>query len=112
EILGISVDSRWCHAAFTKAKNIRFPLLADFEPKGEVGRQYGAYRGQDGTEERALFVIDRDGVIIWSYLSPIDVNPGADGILDALDALRAKEDSLSSTNSMRSRSAADAEARP
>ena len=106
EILGISVDSRWCHAAFTKAKNIRFPLLADFEPKGEVGRQYGAYRGQDGTEERALFVIDRDGVIIWSYLSPVDVNPGADGILDALDAFRAKEENLSSTNSMRSPGAA------
>ena len=74
-----------------KQKNIHFPLLADFEPKGEVGRKYGAYRAQDGTEERALFVIDRDGVIHWSYLSPVDVNPGADGILDALDSLRARE---------------------
>ena len=112
EIIGISVDSRWCHAAFVKAKNIRFPLLADFEPKGEVGRRYGAYRAQDGTEERALFVIDRDGVISWSYLSPVDINPGADGILDALDALRAKEESASSVHSTRSHSDADAEARP
>ena len=91
EMIGVSVDSVWCHAAFAKQKNIHFPLLADFEPKGEVGRKYGAYRAQDGTEERALFVIDRDGVIHWSYLSPVDVNPGADGILDALDSLRARE---------------------
>jgi peroxiredoxin len=112
EILGISVDSRWCHAAFAKANNIRFPLLADFEPKGAVGRQYGAYRGQDGTEERALFVIDRDGVISWSYLSPVDDNPGADGILDALDALQAKEKSSSKIDSIRSRTDADTEARP
>ena len=87
EVLGISVDSRWCHSAFVQKANVRFPLLADFEPKGEVGRKYGAYRAQDGTEERALFVIDSDGVIRWSYISPVDVNPGADGILDALDAL-------------------------
>jgi len=112
EILGISVDSRWCHAAFAKQKNIRFPLLADFEPKGEVGRQYSAYRRQDGTEERALFVIDRDGIISWSYLSPVDVNPGADGILDALDALRAREQSSSRVDSVRPRSDGDAEARP
>lgn len=88
EILGISVDSRWCHAAYVEKANVRFPLLADFEPKGEVARRYGVYRAQDGTEERALFVIDADGVIRWSYVSEdIDVNPGADGILDALDAL-------------------------
>ena len=111
EILGISVDSRWCHAAFAKAKNIRFPLLADFEPKGEVGREYGAYRGRDGTEERALFVIDRDGVIIWSYLSPVDVNPGADGILDALDAFRGKEESFSRVDPISSHGESDAEAR-
>jgi peroxiredoxin len=84
-------DSAWCHGAYAKEKNLHFRLLADFEPKGEVARKYGAYRAQDGTEERALFVIDRDGVIHWSYLSPIDTNPGADGILDALDSLREKE---------------------
>jgi peroxiredoxin len=99
EMIGISVDGVWCHAAFAKQKNIHFPLLSDFEPKGKVARQYGAYRENDGTTERALFVIDRDGVIQWSYLSPIDVNPGADGILDALDALRAKEQSEMSATS-------------
>lgn len=86
-LLGISVDGAWCHAAFAQARNYRFPLLADFEPKGEVARAYGVYRNDGGISERALFVIDKDGVIAWSYVSPIGVNPGADGILDALEAL-------------------------
>jgi peroxiredoxin len=87
KILGVSVDSCWCHQAYAQAKKLRFPLLADFEPKGAVSRRYGVYRVQDGTSERALFVIDGNGIIRWSYLSPIDVNPGADGILAALEAL-------------------------
>jgi peroxiredoxin len=87
ELMGISVDGAWCHAAFSKHRNLHFPLLSDFEPKGAVSRQYGAYRATDGTSERALFVIDAAGAIHWSYLSPIDVNPGADGILDALSTL-------------------------
>lgn len=87
ELLGISVDGAWCHAAFVRDRKLRFPLLADFEPKGAVARRYGAYREHDGTCERALFVIDADGVIRWSYRSPIAVNPGADGILNALESL-------------------------
>jgi peroxiredoxin len=86
-VLGISVDSVWCHQAFAEARRLRFPLLADFEPKGEVARRYGAYDYAEGFAQRALFVVDRNGVIVWSYLSPVDVSPGADGILDALDAL-------------------------
>jgi peroxiredoxin len=87
ELLGISVDGVWCHKAYRDARRLHFPLLADFEPKGAVARMYGAYRHEDGTAERALFVIDRDGIIRWSYLSPVDVNPGADGLLEALEAL-------------------------
>ena len=87
EVLGISVDSAWCHQAFAKQSNIHFPLLADFEPKGSVARTYQAYREKDGVCERALFVIDKDGVIAWSHRSPIAVNPGADGILDALEGM-------------------------
>jgi peroxiredoxin len=89
EVLGISVDGVWCHKAFAEARHLKFPLLADFEPKGAVSRSYGAYRARDGFSERALFLVDRDGVIRWSYLSPVDVNPGADGILEALEALPA-----------------------
>lgn len=87
ELLGISVDGVWCHQAFAKDRHLRFPLLADFEPKGAVARSYGVYREDDGVCERALFVIDSNGVIFWSYLSPIAVNPGADGILEALETL-------------------------
>jgi alkyl hydroperoxide reductase subunit AhpC len=61
------------------------PAVADFEPKGEVARKYGA---SDGTCERALYVIDDAGVIVWSYLSPVSINPGADGIPEALERLR------------------------
>jgi peroxiredoxin len=89
ELLGVSVDSFWCHAAFAKDRRLRFRLLADFEPKGAVARRYGAYREKDGTAERALFVIDPEGVVRWSYLSPIDVNPGADRILEALESMGA-----------------------
>ena len=88
EMVGISVDGAWCHVAFAADRKLHFPLLADFEPKGRVSRAYGAYRDEDGTSERALFVIDGEGVIRWSYLSPVGVNPGADGILRALDAMQ------------------------
>jgi peroxiredoxin len=87
ELLGISVDGAWCHEAFAKDRHLHFPLLADFEPKGAVAQLYGAYRKSDGTTERALFVIDKNGIITWSYRSPVAVNPGADGILQALENL-------------------------
>ena len=90
ELLGISVDGVWCHAAFARNRNLHFPLLADFEPKGEVARKFHAYRATEGVCERALFVLDREGAIAWSYCSPIAVNPGADGILDALEQLSKK----------------------
>jgi len=90
QLLGISVDGVWCHAAFASDRKLHFPLLADFEPKGAVAREYGVYRESDGLTERALFVIDGEGVVRWSFLSPLGVNPGADGIFDALDALAAK----------------------
>ena len=86
EVLAISVDGVWSHIAFEKERHYKFPLLSDFEPKGAVAKRYGVYR-DEGTSERALFVIDGTGIIRWSYLSPVGINPGADGILDALEAL-------------------------
>ena len=88
QLIGISVDGAWCHGAYREARKLRFPLLADFEPKGAVARTYGVYRKDMGTSERALFVIDAKGIIAWSYVSPIGVNPGADGILEALEELQ------------------------
>ena len=87
ELVGVSVDGVWCHDAFARDRHLHFPLVADFEPKGAVARKYGAYRQAEGVTERALFVIDKDGFIRWSCLSPVAVNPGADGILQALEDL-------------------------
>jgi peroxiredoxin len=87
ELVGISVDGAWCHAAFARDRKLHFPLLSDFEPKGAVSRLYGAYRAGDGTSERALFVLDGDGIFRWSFCSPISGNPGADGILNALESI-------------------------
>jgi peroxiredoxin len=86
-VVGISVDGVWCHRAFAENRGLRFPLLADFEPKGEVARMYGSYRSTDGVADRNLFVLDRDGYVAWSYVSPPNVNPGADGILSVLETL-------------------------
>jgi len=87
-VLGISVDSVPCNAAWAKSLGgISYDLLSDFEPKGEVARKYGAYRAPDGFSERALFVLDGDGVIRWSYLSDVATNPGADGVLAALEEM-------------------------
>jgi peroxiredoxin len=87
ELIGISVDGKWCHAAFREARNLHFTLLADFEPKGAVARKYGVYNEKAGRSERALFVLDEEGIIRWSYLSPVGINPGADGILEALEKI-------------------------
>lgn len=88
-LLGVSVDGVWCHSAFAEARKLRFPLLADFEPKGAVARAFGVYRESEGHSERALFVIDAEGVVRWSYVSPVGINPGANGILAALAELPA-----------------------
>jgi len=87
DLLGISVDGVWSHLAFAKDRNLHFPLLSDFEPKGEVARAYHVYRAEAGTSERALYVLDADGVVRWSYVAPVGVNPGADGILRALESM-------------------------
>ncbi len=91
-MLGISVDGAWCHAAYARHKNLHFPLAA-FDPKGAVARAYGAYNYKEGVAARAIFVIDPAGKIFWSYNSPVGVNPGADGILQALEDLDAQRSS-------------------
>lgn len=87
QLLGISVDSKWSHLAFSQSRKLHFPLLADFEPKGQVAKQYGVYDAPEGEAQRALFVLDEQGIIRWNYLSPAGLNPGADGILAALEKL-------------------------
>ena len=90
QLLGISVDSKWCHLAFSQNHNFHFHLLADFEPKGMVAKLYGVYDEKKGECQRALFVVDEKGIIRWNYLSPVGINPGADGILEALEKIDKK----------------------
>ena len=87
QVLAISVDGLWCHKAFAENRSLRFPLLSDFEPKGAVAKAYGVYDSENGNAQRALFVLDAQGYIRWSHVAPPGVNPGADGILDALESL-------------------------
>jgi peroxiredoxin len=99
QIIGISVDGIWCHLAFSKDRKFHVPLLADFEPKGAVARLYGVYNEHAGEAERALFVIDPEGIIRWSYVSPVGINPGADGILRALASIARQSGQTSTAKS-------------
>lgn len=90
-LLGISVDSVYCHAAFAREAQLHFPLLSDFQPRGEVARQYGVYRDEQGMSARALFVLDRRCVIRFSHAYPDFLNPGVDDLLTTLEALAAED---------------------
>jgi peroxiredoxin len=84
-LVGVSVDSAFCHRAFREQLNLAFPLLADFHPKGEMSRAYGAYREDRGATNRSLVLVDEDGTVKWSYASPSTAEiPGANLIFDAL----------------------------
>ena len=90
KLLGISVDSAFAHNAFREHLGISFPLLADFEPKGEVARGYGVYVEERGHSARALVMIGPDLRVVWSYQSPSPLEiPGVNLIFDALDQQRA-----------------------
>jgi peroxiredoxin len=112
ELLGISVDSVWSHAAYAKSRNLHFRLLSDFQPRGAVSRMYRSFHEEDGTCKRALFVVDGGGIITWSHLSPIDVNPGADGIVGALSKLKSPERRAAATAGVASCDAEENGARP
>jgi peroxiredoxin len=84
-LYGVSVDSAFSHKAFRDHLGIEFPLLADFEPKGEVARKYGMYMEKHGTNERGFVVIDADGKVKHVHKSPSPLEiPATNLILDAL----------------------------
>jgi peroxiredoxin len=84
-VLGISVDSAFCHKAFRRHLNLTIPLLADFHPKGEVARAYGVWAEAYGVAGRSLVIVGPDGIVEWTYRSPPLEVPEAALILDALD---------------------------
>ncbi|MFM1993462.1 MAG: hypothetical protein RL537_151 [Actinomycetota bacterium] len=69
ELVGISVDSKYTQAAFAKAENYDFQLLADFWPHGEVSKQYGVFLDDKGFATRATFVIDSDGLVVAKFIT-------------------------------------------
>ncbi len=84
-LVGVSIDSAYCHRAFRDQLNLTIPLLADFHPKGAMSRQYGAYQEDFGTNNRSLVLVGGDGVVRWSYAtSSVKEIPGANLIFDAL----------------------------
>jgi peroxiredoxin len=87
EVVGISTDGLWSHESFAREIGLRFPLLADSRPKGAVSRAYGVYLEREESSRRALFVVDEWGFIRWSQAYPTPVNPGARGILCALETM-------------------------
>jgi peroxiredoxin len=86
-LFGISTDQLWSHQAFARAMRIYYPLLADAHPKGAVAQAYGVYDDEVGLSGRALFVLDEEGIVRWSAVSPTAINPGVDGIFTALESL-------------------------
>jgi peroxiredoxin (alkyl hydroperoxide reductase subunit C) len=90
ELVGVSVDHSWAHRAFQEKLGIDTPLLADFEPKGEVARAYGAYLEKWGHANRSLVLVDEQGVVEWVHESPTPLEiPGANLIFDALASVEA-----------------------
>ena len=87
QLLGISVDDQASHQAFASSLKLRFPLLSDDDPNGAISKAYGVYDENDRVSERALFVLDANGEVSWQYVAPRGVNPGANGILEALESL-------------------------
>jgi alkyl hydroperoxide reductase subunit AhpC len=91
QLLGISIDHVYGHAAFRREAQLHFPLLADFHPRGRVARSYGVYRDGKGVSARALFVLDRRGRIRFSQIYPDFFNPGVDDLLTTLEALAVED---------------------
>ena len=86
-LVGVSVDSPYCHAAFRERLNLTMPLLSDFHPKGEMSRAYGAWIEKVGHGNRSLVLVDERGIVAWSHASPTPLEiPGANLIFDALAA--------------------------
>jgi peroxiredoxin len=86
-LIGISVDGPFCHAAFREKLGLTMPLLSDFHPKGEVCDAYGALIRERGHANRSLVLVDPEGTVAWSHASPTPLEiPGANLIFDALDS--------------------------
>jgi peroxiredoxin len=91
-VLGVSIDHVLCHAAFARDAQLRFPLLADFLPRGAVARRFGVFREAQEVSARSLFVLDRQGRIRFSQMYPDLLNPGVNDLLTTLEAMATEDE--------------------
>jgi peroxiredoxin len=88
QLLGVSVDSIYSHGAWAAVRGIHYPLLSDFQPRGETARAYNVWRNTDGHSERAVYLIDADGIIRWAHVSErLKELPNFEELVDALDLI-------------------------
>jgi peroxiredoxin len=88
QVLGLSVDSAWAHKAFAEKMRITYPLLADFQPRGEVGDKYGVYHADKGITGRAIAIINKAGKIAWFKNYDFGVVPDMKEVGQALAAIK------------------------
>ena len=88
QVLGLSVDSTWSHKAYAEKMGIRYPLLADFNPRGAVAAKYGVYLADKGITGRAISIIDRDGKLAWHKNYDIPVVPDIGEVATALAGVK------------------------
>jgi alkyl hydroperoxide reductase subunit AhpC len=86
QVVGISVDSKPSHIAFAKSLGgiEKYPLLADFHPKGDVSKRYGVYKEDKGICERAIVVVDKQGVVRYIDVHDIGEAPDNAQIIEVL----------------------------
>ena len=83
-IVAISVDSKPTNIAYANSMGVKsYPILADFHPKGEVGRKYGLYLEDKGIDARATVVVGKDGKVKWAKVNDLGVQRVNGEILSA-----------------------------
>ncbi len=87
QVIGVSVDSAWTHAAFKRELGLKFPLVADFHPKGEMAAKFGLYLADKGITGRATVVVDKSGKVAWAKEQGLGEARDNKAIIAALAAL-------------------------
>ena len=88
EVFGVSVDSVWAHKAFAEKLGLKYPLLADFHPKGAVAEKFGVFLGERGITKRAVVVIDTEGIVRFTKEYDIPTVPDTKEIISAVQSLK------------------------
>ena len=107
QVLGLSVDSVPCLKAWADSLDgITYPLLSDFYPHGAVAKKYGVLR-KEGHSERAIFVLDREGIVRYVDVHDIDLQPDNDELFRVLREMDPQAALWSAAHPVRSFSAGE-----